>query len=348
MEEKLKELYYDTKTGYKSAKALYKEAKDRGLKASFSQIKSFLNSQPTYQMNKKPKVKSMFKITAPIGFYQGDLTFYSQYKKVNRGYIGMLCVIEIATRLAYVELIKSKTQEEISTKLEKIIKRVKNKMVSLTTDNGSEFLNSKVTKLLQENNIRHITNQPGDHNTMAVVERFNRTLKHMLNQYFTNRDTYKYYDIIDDIVHNYNNTFHSGIQNIPSKITEEDISKLRSEAIMHNYQQREKNKLETDDSVRLLETKKIFDKEQSRFSSDVYKIKSQVGNSYQIEGKRRTYRPYELLEVPKSSIEEKKQKVKTSKRNEVKKEAKVGRLLKKEGIDTSNILPRRSQRLVKK
>ena len=41
-----------------------------------------------------------------------------------------------------------------------------------------------------------------------MVERFNRTLKTAMWKYFYNKGTYKWVDVLADLVHNYNNTKH--------------------------------------------------------------------------------------------------------------------------------------------
>ena len=56
----------------------------------------------------------------------------------------------------------------------------KYKISIITSDNGTEFLNNKVLKFLDKQHIKHFNNEPGDHNTMGKIERFNRTLKQRL------------------------------------------------------------------------------------------------------------------------------------------------------------------------
>ena len=59
----------------------------------------------------------------------------------------------------------------------------------LTTDNGSEFTNTAIKKLLKDNDIEHYLNEPEDHSTMGMIERFNRTLKQKLEKIFASKDT---------------------------------------------------------------------------------------------------------------------------------------------------------------
>ena len=51
---------------------------------------------------------------------------------------------------------------------------------------------------------------------MGMIERFNRTMKALLGKYFTAFNTKgKWIDTLEDIVYNYNHTFHRGIQCTP-------------------------------------------------------------------------------------------------------------------------------------
>ena len=52
----------------------------------------------------------------------------------------------------------------------------------------------------------------------SVVERFNRTLKTKMYRYFTHANTRRYVDVLDDIVHSYNNTYHRSIGMAPVEV----------------------------------------------------------------------------------------------------------------------------------
>ena len=68
--------------------------------------------------------------------------------------------------------------------------------------------------LLREHNIPHITSQTGDHNRQIIIERYNRTIEALISKYQLSQNTKKYIDILDDIVQNYNRTYHQGINDI--------------------------------------------------------------------------------------------------------------------------------------
>jgi hypothetical protein len=60
-----------------------------------------------------------------------------------------------------------------------------------------------------------ITVNVGDHNRQGLIERFNRTLESLISIYQESRNTNRYIDVLEDIVHNYNHSHHRGINDTP-------------------------------------------------------------------------------------------------------------------------------------
>ena len=52
---------------------------------------------------------------------------------------------------------------------------------------------------------------------LGIIDRFIRTLRGMINKYQSAYKTTRYIHILDELVDNYNNSYHSGIQGIPNK-----------------------------------------------------------------------------------------------------------------------------------
>ena len=51
----------------------------------------------------------------------------------------------------------------------------------------------------------------------VVIEIFNRTLKNKMYKYFTVNDTYKYVDVLPDLINEYNNHIHSTLKMNPTE-----------------------------------------------------------------------------------------------------------------------------------
>ena len=83
-------------------------------------------------------------------------------------------------------------------------------------DDGKEFYNVGVKALLEKHDIKYFSTLSDK--KAAVVERFNRTLKTSMWKYFYSKGTYKWIDILDELVYNYNDTKHSTILMKPKDV----------------------------------------------------------------------------------------------------------------------------------
>ena len=79
---------------------------------------------------------------------------------------------------------------------------MKTKPVLIQSDNGTEFNSKEFRHVLDKHDVRHVTVIPGDHNRQSIVERFNRTLESTIAKYQNSRNTNKYIDALEDLVHN--------------------------------------------------------------------------------------------------------------------------------------------------
>ena len=91
----------------------------------------------------------------------------------------------------------------------KILDDSKIKPNKIWVDKGNEFYNNSFKKWLQDNDIvMYSTNNEGK---SVVAERFIRTLKNKIYKYMTAISKNLYIDKLDDIVQEYNNTYHTTI-----------------------------------------------------------------------------------------------------------------------------------------
>ena len=74
-----------------------------------------------------------------------------------------------------------------------------------TTDKGCKFYNKDVRKLVE-------LYSSENEEKSCVIERFNRTIKDKMFNYFTATSTRKYIDVLDKLADQYNNTVHSSIK----------------------------------------------------------------------------------------------------------------------------------------
>ena len=94
-------------------------------------------------------------------------------------------------------------------------------------DQGSEFYNRDFKKWLSDNDIEmYSTFNEGK---SVVVERLIRTLKNKLYKHMTATSKNVYYDVLDDVVNEYNNAKHS-----TSKMKPKDVKNNKKEYILMN------------------------------------------------------------------------------------------------------------------
>lgn len=150
--------------------------------------------------------------------WQADLVDLSALHTHNDGYRYLLTCIDVLSKYAWTVPMKTKRGEEMVNVFRTLF--LHRKPRSLQTDQGTEFKNAKFQNFLKMNNVRFFTTF---NNTKAsVVERYNRTIKSKMWKYFTANHTYRYLDVLNKLVHAYNNSFHRSIKMSPISVTSDN------------------------------------------------------------------------------------------------------------------------------
>ena len=145
--------------------------------------------------------------------WSADLVFMDKLSKWNKGFKYLLTVIDVFSKFAWVIPLKDKKGSSITTAFADIIKKYKRKPEYLWVDKGSEFYNKTFKEWLLQNDIElYSTFNEGK---AVVIERFNRTLKSRMYKQFTIQNNTIWYNIIDKLVDEYNETKHGSIQLTP-------------------------------------------------------------------------------------------------------------------------------------
>ena len=144
--------------------------------------------------------------------FAADLVEMQKFTKMNKGYRYLLTCIDIFSKYSWVIPLKDKKGINVKNALQKIFKQ--RKCAFLWTDRSKEFYNKQVQDLLNEYNIKLYSTNNSEIKSSAV-ERFNRTFKNMMYKKFTENNNTIFYNIIDDLVNEYNNKYHSTIKMTP-------------------------------------------------------------------------------------------------------------------------------------
>ena len=201
--------------------------------------------------------------------FSADLVEMQKFAKLNKGYKYLLTCIDIFSKYSWVIPLKDKKGITIKNALQKIFKERKPKF--LWTDRGTEFYNKQVQDLLNENNNKLYSTNNSEIKS-AVIERFNRTFKNMMYKKFTENNNTIFYNILDELVNNYNNKYHSTIKMTPiegsKKINEKKIKNI------YNFEKTKKpGKFKIGDKVRISLEKNIFEKSyETNWTEEIFEI----------------------------------------------------------------------------
>ena len=184
-----------------------------------------------------------------------DLTDMQLISKVKTGFRFLLCVIDIYSKYVLVLLMLFKI----------ILKESNRRPNKIWVDKGSEFYNISFKKWLKDNDIKMYSIH--NERKSVIAERFIRTLKNKIYKYMSSISKNVYIDKLDDIVNEYNNTYHKTIKMKPIDV--KDNTYIDFEKEVNNKD----SKFKAGDYVRISKYKSIFAKGyKSNWSEEVFTI----------------------------------------------------------------------------
>ena len=156
------------------------------------------------------------------------------------------------SRYAFVIPLKSKAGSAVVDAFEEILNKTGRKPNKIWVDQGREFYNKDMKRWLVDKGIDMFSTCNEDKSVIA--ERFITTLKNKLYKHMTAVSSDVYYDVLDDIVDKYNNTYHNSINKKPVDITINDY-----EGYVYEFYEK-KPFFKVGDKVRISKHKDIFAK----------------------------------------------------------------------------------------
>ena len=257
MDQKLKTIFYDPKNpaGFAS---IAKLAKESGY--SKAKVKTWLKAQPTYTLHRQARKRYPTRkyIVHDIDEqWQADLADVSQLASHNQGNHFILTVVDIFSRFAWAKPLKNKSGKVVAKAFEEIFQegRIPQR---IQTDDGREFFNRDVGALFRQHNIEHFSLD--DHKKAAIAERFNRTIKRKLWQYFTMSTKFKWTDELQNFVHSYNHSKHRTLGCKPADVGPHNISEIREKVFTRLPPSKAKGNVKVGDKVRVSKMKSVFEK----------------------------------------------------------------------------------------
>ena len=196
-----------------------------------------------------------------------DLADMQLLSKYNKGIRFLLCVIDIFSKYTSVVPLKDKKGASIVTAFQSILKQSNSRKPNkIWVDKGSEFYNASFKKWLQDNDtVMYSTHNEGK---SVVAARFFRTLKSKIYKYMTSISKNVYIDKLDDIVDEYNNTYHTAIEMKPIDVRDNTYINTDKETNDKDP------KFKVGDRVRISKYKNFFAKGYTpNWSEEVFVIK---------------------------------------------------------------------------
>ena len=231
--------------------------------------------KPVIKKFNKRKVYSQFK----DNIWGVDLADMQSLSRKNKGIKYLLCAIDLYSKYAFAVPLKDKKGISIVNAFNKIIKQSNRKPNKIWVDQRSEFYNNNFKKWLSDNNI--IMYSTYNEGKSVVAERFIRTLKNKLYKHMTATGKNAYYDVLDDIVNEYNNTKHNTIKMKPKDVGNNNKRVYSDE---HNEK---RSRFKVGDRVRISKFKNIFAKGYTRnWSREIFivnKINDTVPYTYNLK-----------------------------------------------------------------
>jgi len=250
-------------------------------KTTKSELKKWFQKQESYTFHYPRKTRFPRNQVVVGGIdktWQADLAVFDNISEYNEGYKYVLVVIDVFSKFLFAKPMKKKDAKSTKVAFIEILKNSQRKPKQLQTDDGKEFVNAEFKKFLLENEINFFTVQ--SENKACIVERVIRTLKEKLYRYFTHYNTYKFIDVLDDIVDNYNGTFHRTIKMAPKDVNNSNENKIFEDMYLFSAQKPLKYKFKVNDKVRLSNTRSIFAKSyEKKWTIEVFVIAKQIPRS---------------------------------------------------------------------
>ena len=282
--EILKRIYFDTShpAGYGGAGRLAAASK-----LPIKRVREWLKSQPSYTLH-KPARKRGYKtrkylVSGIDHQWQADLVDMQVEGLDNEGYKYILTVVDIFSRYAWAEPVKTKSPKDVKPAFEKIFAKGR-KPLKIQTDQGLEFESRTMKDFFQRHKIEQFSVK--SQFKASLVERFNGTLKTKMWHYFTYANTRKWLKILPKLVSAYNQAKHRMIKMAPNEVNadvEMELWKRNEDEAIKGVNMR-RRRVEVDDWVRLSKVKGPFAKGYlPNWTEEVFKVVSvSNGNPVQI------------------------------------------------------------------
>lgn len=257
-----------------------------------NEIKDFLESQRVYSSFKissaKTTDRNSYHVYSIDQLWEIDLATIPKLAQANSGHPHILVCIDVFSRFAFAQPLRSKHPHEIVKALLKIFKSSQRLPYQIQSDLGTEFTSKVTQNFLSNRGIKFRSPKTTLPAKCSIVEAFNRTLKQRISRYLdwrhmTNQpEPNRYIDFLDKIIDDYNKTRHSRLHIAPINVTKENATQvytLQKNMIEKKFKSSKPNSnpqnLHPNDFIRVKRKRKLFEKGTTHgpWSDEIFRIK---------------------------------------------------------------------------
>lgn len=263
---------------FSSVERLYKILKDEGYSSvTKPQIQDWLDNQYAYAIHKHRLLKfprNPIIAQYPDHNWQADILFLSDIATFNDNKPCILLCIDVISRYAWGQPMRSKKGTDTAKAFENILLRSQRCPEKLQTDKGTEFYNRQFREVLKKHDIKLYSTESDK--KAAIAERCIKEIKKLIYRYLSLHQTNRYIDHFQAIMDTYNKTEHGAIGMAPSQVNDSNLSIVLTRLYGHLWEKDKdhiKPKFNIGDRVRISVSGKMFAKGYKGFwSTEIFTI----------------------------------------------------------------------------
>jgi hypothetical protein len=131
----------------------------------------------------------------------------------------------VFSRYVWLRALKVKEAKKTRDALISIIRSAGVSCDSILADRGQEF-EGEFKEYCNERNIKLLHTRPYSPESNGVVERANKDLRKIINSFFLENNNQVWYNILDEVAENKNNSYNSTIKDLPVKVWVNNKNKI--------------------------------------------------------------------------------------------------------------------------
>jgi len=217
--------------------------------------------------------------------YQADIIVLNKYASVNNSFKYILLVINCFSKKLFAEKLKTRSAADVTTGMEKILKRVP-PFKLLQTDEEKSFYSRQFRSMLNSHGVKLYSTF--SMLKASVIERAIRTYKSKLFQRMYFLGKFNWVSIYQSVVDELNNSYHRTIKGKPIDVTSESESHLLNTVYKIKTGTHLKQKFKIGSIVRVSLYRSIFAKKTHGpgWSTKLFRVKafkSTFPHSYKLE-----------------------------------------------------------------